>query len=730
MGALAVTLGCGGGGGSTIDVGKQLTELSTGPSEVRLVHGMVRTLRGRFPTDGATPSARARSFVAAAPGAFGLDDIDTELGEGVETVDGTHASVTFTRKMAGLVVDGASIRIHLEGSDVVLVTAQLPADRRLVEADPTLSEAEAIAIVAAEFNATSLARAPSVALVAYDPGLAELAAGTEVTQAWRIIATSPSGSRTVAYVDAGDGSLLSLVDASQTAQSRIVGRYDAGQASACVVQPCPAFDVATVAHQVVYAEDGAQVAEPTTDETAVFDAMADVYSYWSSTFGRDSYDDRGAELLAFVGHPAAPSDGFGGEQHPAVWKGSIGALFLRASFVAPDIVAHELGHALIGSIDNHVLVKNRCTESEKSAAESSGSDECERQGWPLRGAAGGQPGALSEGVPDVLSVFAQQAAGAPATDWQVADKLGVVRDLSGSRDLRDYDPAKSNHANGLIFGSVMKLLVDGRVGPVPDDPEVVGIGRAQAEQILYRALRLYFAPLTDFEDARWKMLRACEDFISRGNEFGIDYRECGSVLNAFAAVGIGERDSDRDTWIDSNDVCPDVYDPEQVDTDGDGEGDECSGIVMTTDDPPADGFRQYSGTGTISRTLTLLDTGESVECGGDVTWLVTIDEDDTMQLSGAFEVFPELGSPPSCGTGQGRIGLDGTIDDAAGTFTLELRCPIDTAPGVQCEGGAPTSMGSIDASSFSGGYDETWSDPTAFFPTQVQEVITFDLSPA
>jgi hypothetical protein len=60
---------------------------------------------------------------------------------------------------------------------------------------------------------------------------------------------------------------------------------------------------------------------------------------------------------------------------------------------------------------------------------------------------------------------------------------------------------------------------------------------------------------------------------------------CGSILGLDATVG----DRDRDGVSDSRDVCPDSYDPLQLDTDVDGVGDACDRCFEQTHDLDHDG---------------------------------------------------------------------------------------------------------------------------------------------
>jgi Zn-dependent metalloprotease len=74
---------------------------------------------------------------------------------------------------------------------------------------------------------------------------------------------------------------------------------------------------------------------------AVYDNLGEVYDYYSETFGRDSYDDAGAELVASINFCDTP----GTPTQNARWDGTQ-MKFGDGYGNSLDVTAHELTHAV------------------------------------------------------------------------------------------------------------------------------------------------------------------------------------------------------------------------------------------------------------------------------------------------------------------------------------------------------------------------------------------------
>jgi hypothetical protein len=553
---------------------------------LRVHNGLVRTLSGRVQTSappGASAETVAEAFLEEFGETLGVADAAADLAW-VETrqADDTRV-VIYGRVHRGLPVFSSTVRIAVDADGrVTWVGAQVPTPLEL-STTPTLSREEAQAALSealARRGASGVFPVDAV-LGIHDPSLARDGVGTPVL-AWLVRAevTSPP-SLALAHVDAGDGSLWTLLDGTQRARDRRVHG---------IVRGYPNRDAILTTHnEPWYAESGElPPPEPPNDlvldraaghALEVFDALGTTYDYFAR-WGWDGWDGRGSPSRAFVGYEL-------GQDHWSPW---VKALFLHEWGTNLDTIAHEVAHGVAqttvcGGATECVLLDNR-----------------------------GEPGALSEHCADLFASFVD-------ADWLQTDRQGVVRDLAqspayrglgGSRyhycaERRDAsgaylgtppaecfrlpeagasgDPLDVNdfpHANSGIPSLAAVLLADG--GTHPSSGVVVqGIGREKVERIYWRAVYLYVQPASTFEDLRYQVLRSCTDYASQvAGTTGITYEDCGWILNAFHAVGVGAPDTDRcgarvcpDTWADDVDNCPLDHNPVQTDTDADGRGDDC-----------------------------------------------------------------------------------------------------------------------------------------------------------
>jgi Zn-dependent metalloprotease len=99
-----------------------------------------------------------------------------------------------------------------------------------------------------------------------------------------------------------------------------------------------------------------------------------------------------------------------------------------------------------------------------------------------------------------------------------------------------YSSGVANHfyyllAQGTTAGSPSKTCVAGNTRVATGNGTVVGIGRAKAEKIWYRALTVYFTSSTTYAAARTATIRAAGDL------YGVGGVEATAVANAWTAVG-------------------------------------------------------------------------------------------------------------------------------------------------------------------------------------------------
>jgi len=227
---------------------------------------------------------------------------------------------------------------------------------------------------------------------------------------------------------------------------------------------------------------------------AAWENLGRTYDYYRDTFGRDSYDDSGAELIATVHFCEKPGEQF----NNAYWNGD--QMVFGEGYAAPlDVTAHELTHAITDRTADLVY-------------------EC-------------QSGALNESFSDIF------ASNVDTDDWEIGEDLpgGALRDMSDpgrfgdpahvdDYDTRpnDDDPTNDHnavHSNSGIPNHAYYLIVQ-------------NIGRKDAEQVMYRVLTEELEPDSGFEDFRTASLAVARDLWGEGSS------QYAQIDQSFAAVGL------------------------------------------------------------------------------------------------------------------------------------------------------------------------------------------------
>jgi Zn-dependent metalloprotease/putative cell wall-binding protein len=290
-------------------------------------------------------------------------------------------------------------------------------------------------------------------------------------------------------------------------------------------------------------------------------------------YGLDGTDDKQIEMVVDVGFSPAN----------AQWHPWCGHLRFSDQYATQDVVAHELTHGV-----DHYSAKLKYVN---------------------------QSGALDESYADIAGAVADPA------DWLMGEDLpnGAIRDMetpsrspfndpdhmqaSGSPNgigLRTLPagtkPDSSNdngfvHSNSGIPNKVFSLLSD---GGTYNQLRVGGISRGAAFRLFAGTHILGLTKTATFMEARNATVARAQRW-ARDGSFGWTTRMVCDVVNAYAAVGLGNPDgdcdgtpdggfdSDGDGRRDNVDNCINVSNWFQEDSDGDGTGDAC------TDDDDGDG---------------------------------------------------------------------------------------------------------------------------------------------
>ena len=233
---------------------------------------------------------------------------------------------------------------------------------------------------------------------------------------------------------------------------------------------------------------------PTGDpEADAVDAnFAAIYTYFFSEFGRDSFDDNGAPLIATIRYRQDPDVPY----RNAYWDPERRQMVFGEGYAEPlDVTAHEVTHALT---DETADLEYR-----------------------------GESGALNESMSDIFG------SNLDPDDWTIGEDLpdGAIRDMADPErfdqpaHVDDYRALPDTVDNGGVH-------INSGIPNHAYFNMVQNIGRDAAQEIVYRALTEHLESDSGFEDFRTASLQVAED------EYGADSPEYEGVDEAFRAVGL------------------------------------------------------------------------------------------------------------------------------------------------------------------------------------------------
>jgi bacillolysin len=438
--------------------------------------GIAGSLSGRLTTPSAAPAYDiAIGFVQRTRALFNIGNLGRELQLVRQEADRRRTThVRFAQVYNGVPVFGSELRVHVDGAGIVTsLEAEILPDIS-VPTRPSVPSPQALAIARADVGDRT-ATATS-ALTVFDPGRLTHAQRDDHL-AWQVNLASASAGEWVYFVDALSGTIVFKYNDTHSIRDRQVHRHDF---SACNLG------------ELLYVESGPVVGDPGADATNAYNFAGDVYGYYLSTFGRDSYDAGGSRMSTAVYWDAANAE----------WDSNCRRTRFGTGFAVNDVVAHEWQHGV--------------TQFTANLAYS-----CD-------------PGALNESMSDVFGAMVDR------DDWLMGEDLagGYIRSLSDppSRGQPDttsgYNPCAEVHYNSGIPNKVAYLVSD---GGTHYGVSVTGVGRGHAEQIWYQALRFHMGSSTDFAGARNATISAASEL------YGSESVDACSVQNAWASVGVGSR---------------------------------------------------------------------------------------------------------------------------------------------------------------------------------------------
>ncbi|MEM9491112.1 MAG: M4 family metallopeptidase, partial [Myxococcota bacterium] len=308
-----------------------------------------------------------------------------------------------------------------------------------------------------------------------------------------------SAAMPVVFIDAVTGAELMSYDDLQTARNRRI--HDAQNRN-------------SVPGVLRISEGQGEIGD--VQENQLYRFTGETYDYLLDVHGRDSYDNRGATMIA--------SAHFSTDWVNAQWIGTQtrfgdGDGVTSGPLTVDDVVYHEWGHA-VTDFSADLIYRN-------------------------------ESGALNEATSDILAAAIEFHVGGNDpwligedcwTPGQTGDALRYMNNPTLDGSSTDYYPERYTgsgdnggvHLNSGIGNLFFYLLAEGGVHPRnKTDIEVAGITIPVAANIWYRALTQYMTASTNFAGARTATLNAASDL------FGPESDERCQVENAWAAVGVG-----------------------------------------------------------------------------------------------------------------------------------------------------------------------------------------------
>ncbi len=458
---------------------------------------------------------------------FGIHShADVELA----SQDGT--SLRYERLVQGLPVYGSDVHITIASSTVSSITATLPQSSDVLN-EQTLSKNSAIAAALAGTSATDGQAEPII----YN---ANLTVGCQSGNRLAYKVTLSGGTLTdpsVRIVDAQTGTVL-LDEAGMhgAQQFNAWSITSPGNVRTLVKSDTTSntlYNLSSIVKSPSLAQESAQ---------DIYKLASATYQWFLGAFGSDSYDEKGGGLdLVYWPDPSFQDRGAvftnGSLSGNVAFQGlkNLRIVFFNINSIDQQTMTHEFGHAVLYS--SGILAKNppRSTVDPSIPCYNCSTEDV----------------AISEALPDFFAYL------------HTGDTTLAGRDMSAHESRNGY--TGDEYEDSLIISHALYLA---DAGGSDNGIDVTKAQKGAVGQILYDAVRNYLPKLPNFDTLRSALHQAAWNAAKNEvplNGVTVSYRDCGSVLNGFAAVGIGEKDQDYDCFPDSKDNCPETYNPEQDD---------------------------------------------------------------------------------------------------------------------------------------------------------------------
>ncbi|MBI3160661.1 MAG: M4 family metallopeptidase [Chloroflexi bacterium] len=519
---------------------ERLEAAAARPPEILFRNGFPILLSARVKVKGADPVERARAFLSDYRDLLGQNDPDLELH--VQRVEGeTGETVRFYQTYLGLPVFGAELVVHLRGDHFVFSTGDLLSEANL-EPVPGLTppEAEALAIAA---SGDALGRVlGETSLLVFDESLLSEDLPRDTHLAWQVTLAGREPARY--YVDAHTGEVLYFYFLAEDHGGELAG-YDLDLEHANGANGNDTYCYYwTTDDDYVGSEKGVKKSyHGDKDITNAWWFLRWTYAFFHNSFGRHSWDADEGQIEAYV-HAGVSN---------AQWTSACDIIEFNTGWVGYDVTVHEFTHAIIRRTSGLIYAN--------------------------------QSGALNESYADIMAAYAGNG------DWVMGGGCcpGFSRSLiSPAKDMFSKYRTEATdkggvHSNSGIPNKAAYLISEG--GDF-NGWSVRGIGLQKMGQLEFWTM----AGLpggSSLMNAAGATIALAQSWADSGVH-GLTQDDVCQVRNAFAAVELatgdlgcdgvldpGVKDFDYDYIDDAKDNCRAVKNPDQKDTDKDGQGDAC-----------------------------------------------------------------------------------------------------------------------------------------------------------
>ncbi|MFO1501661.1 MAG: M4 family metallopeptidase [Verrucomicrobiota bacterium] len=568
---------------------RELQASSARPVEAEWRNGFPSGLLTRVRVTGATPEARARTFVRRFQDLLQVQNPDAEL-----EVAGTQSEglddVKLRQNYEGVPVFGSEMVVTLEQDEVVAMTGNLlpiaEVKGRGLKGVPTLTSEQAVE--AAKFQEGIQLPLdqldPTAELMVYDQSLF---APTPLDShlCWKIRINYADSEL---MVDAHSGEIVARLPLFRS-HGFDLDIQDAEHEANAQSDKC--FNTSTDT-DVADEDDFDSDYDNDLDAVLANRFARDCWFYFHDVFGWHSYDNDQSQLEIFIHTTMNPAN-------IAQWATGCDLIQFTDGGVDYDVMVHEFTHGIVASTSKLVYQF--------------------------------QSGALDESYADTMGVIADRERGEVENpglplNWIIGENLRGPLTPVGVRNFQDPTsppppraaqpdrfanlccagvgtPNQANdfggvHSNSGIPNKAGYLMIEG--GSFQGFL-VRGMGMDKTRHVKFWALRNLPANAS-FADARAREIAAAESFVSR-QEHGFTALDVCTVRNAWAAVGVGVGDSNCDGKEDTlNDLdgdlipnqldnCPVTANPKQENNDRDRYGNVCDNCP----DIPNDGQEDMDG---------------------------------------------------------------------------------------------------------------------------------------